>query len=353
MILIGQAILATARNKPGMEAKLLAPPTSAAAFPARRRISVALQNPRRRSCLTVLPSNLCAIETAFRFSQGLQPLVAIAGPSGWGKSEVLAATCEELADTWGAGIRVRSAVEWLGNSERAESHEPLVLDDVQDAFRGLRSRHMIRQRLERRVRLRRPTMVSGVDSTSSVNHWISQLPSPREWGVAWMSTPTVDERDLIVRQLAHDEGLVLGLATVRLVASQLHGNGRSISGALQRLHMVKSDWTAVDDVFLAGGVLMPYLIGRDGWDLRDEISDVVGKCLQNEPGGRNLHAEICALLMLDTAKMVEGDVATFLGLRPLQAYRLSQKARRNMSDPGFEAIVASCKKALQSAFEKY
>ena len=42
--------------------------------------------------LAALPSNVEAIEAALMFSAGLNPFVAIVGPSGWGKSHLLGAT---------------------------------------------------------------------------------------------------------------------------------------------------------------------------------------------------------------------------------------------------------------------
>ncbi len=63
--------------------------------------------------LAPLPSNIEAIEAALLFSSGVNPLTAIAGPSGWGKSHLLRAACEHMAQSIGSRPEVQVAVEWL------------------------------------------------------------------------------------------------------------------------------------------------------------------------------------------------------------------------------------------------
>ena len=299
--------------------------------------------------LAALPTNIRAIEAGLQFSNGVRPFVALVGPSGWGKTHLI-----ESVASWmrrqGADVRATTALAWLADQQRGDSTAVLLLDDAQDAWRNPRSRHRLRQALERRVRLRRPTLVSFADD-GSCEAALSRLPGHRDWLRATIGEPAPDERELVVRQIATMHGVTMAPGVARIVARHLHGNGRSIVGAVQRLRLVKADWSGPTDVAQAVGVLGPYLIGIDGWDPRDQVLDAV-RAVLGAKGRHDLDADVTAYLLLTEVGLSEGEVGAFLGLSPNEAYARSARIRRTLSDSGTADLVAACRIAVLGEFDR-
>src|SRR5690349_8406287 len=84
--------------------------------------------------LTALPSNIQAIEAGMRVADGTYPFVAVAGPSGWGKSHLLAAIADQINRARADAAIVVSALQWLKYPHRAEALGDLLVDDVQDVL---------------------------------------------------------------------------------------------------------------------------------------------------------------------------------------------------------------------------
>ncbi len=300
--------------------------------------------------LAALPGNIKAIEAALQFAHGVQPFVVVVGPSGWGKTHLMVSTSEVLADS--ASVpEITSALDWIMNPTRNDSSAPLLLDDVQDVLRHPRARHQFRLALERRIRSRRPTMICF--NGHRVSHSLRTfLPLSREWTVALITEPTPDERELVVRQIASSEQMLLSKSIVRLISRHLHGNGRSVSGALQRLKMFRDDWSSADDVCQACGVLMPYLLGRDGWDPRDEVHEAVTRALANSATDPNLVTDVSAYILRQLVGLTEGDVATFLKITPSNVYNRSNQVKSRLNDPDFATLFSACKSAVLQNFER-
>lgn len=317
------------------------------------RLSEALEagEPQGFRSFAALPGNLKAIESALEFAQGRVPLVAVVGPSGWGKTHLLRATTDMLGSQ-GACVVPRSALEWIMDPSRSDANHPLVLDDTQDVLRHPRARHQFRQALLRRVRSRRPTMLSfaGARVGRSLKAFV---PFSREWNWALIAEPTCDERELVVRQIATTERMLLSQATTRLIARHLHGNGRSVSGALKRLKMYRSDWSDRDAVCQACGVLMPYLLGRDGWDPRDHVFEAVSQTVAGVDGAPSgTVQDITAYLLWSEIGLSEDEIATFLRVTPSSVYTRSVDVRKRMEDSAYGALVGSCRRSVIDAFEQ-
>ncbi len=306
----------------------------------------------RFETFAALPSNIKAVTVAKQFAGGAQRFVALFGPSGWGKTHLLESVTSQISRLPDVSVAATSALDWISSPGRFDA-QALLLDDVQDAARTPRTRHRLKQALERRVRSGRATMlgIAGEKPSFLVR---SFLPSPRDWAIESMGEPSVSERELVVRQIAANEDLYVGKPIVRLIARHLNGNGRSILGALQRLGLVKQDWCRREDVLPACGALMPYLLGRDGWDLRDEISDGVNRALS----GFGLHdptsaAHIGAYLMLFEAGLSEAEVAIFMGVPPAAVYGRAVATRDKMARvPSFAKVVGACRREAVRAFDQ-
>ena len=296
--------------------------------------------------LAALPGNIKAIEAALQFAHSVQPFVVVVGPPGWGKTHLMVSTREAMSAR-GSEPEITSALDWIMNPARFDSNAPLLLDDVQDVLRHPRARHQFRLALERRIRSRRPTMICF--NGHRISHTLRAfLPLSREWTVALISEPSSDERELVVRQIASSEGMLLSKAIVRLIARHLHGNGRSVSGALQRLKLYRDDWSAADDVCPACGILMPYLLCDDGWDPRDEVHEAVSRVVSDP----DTVIDVSAYVLWQLVGLTEGDVATFLKIGPSSVYNRSNQVKRRLSEEEFAAVFADCKSAVLQNFER-
>ena len=302
------------------------------------------------SSFAAVPSNLGAIEAGMRFATGATPFVALVGSPGWGKSHLLQCIHAYMVLQGRAVKSPMSAAVFASGRETGETPEAILLDDAQDAVRNLRTKNEFRRLLELRVRTKRATLIalSLDDEVTEVRRF---LPSPKEWGVQTIDDPNVSEREAIVRQIASDERLALSSPVVHLLSRHLCGNGRSIRGALRTLKLEQQDWSLREQACAACGVLMPYLSGRDGWDVRDLVAEAVSRTFERRPDPGVSHSHICAYIMLIAMKLNEADAAAFLGQSPSSVYGMSSKVRKMLADSGFAETVKCCKTELLRLLE--
>lgn len=295
----------------------------------------------------LLPCNVEALTACMDFAFGLTKFVVLVGPSGWGKSHLLQAVAEQVESASGLPATIMTARDWLRSNLRDDPRGVLIIDDLQEALADLRTRQLVRHRLERRLHHRYPTLVSLTSEKGSApaDFWLRS----KGWNVVKITRPTATEREEVVRHVASVERVDLGGPTVRLIARHLHGNGRSISGALRRLKMVKDGWQRVEDACQASGVLMPYLIGEEGWDPRDEIYDAVRRALPDSPIATV--REMCAYFLTEYAALSEDDTANFLKVTPTQVYQKRRKVKTLLDDPAYAALFQQAEQAVLAAFE--
>ena len=282
------------------------------------------------SPIAELPSKHNALALGIDFACGHRKFVGIGGPSGWGKSELLAYVSKAMTRIHGCSIQVASASQWALSQYHGAAEPILILDDLQDAIKSPRLRHRLRVKLDQRCKRTRPTIIcqSG-NLTDILKHRI--IPSPKLWHLAQISEPSPVERMCITRQIALSEDLRLNAAIESLIATHLNGNGRSIKGAMLRLKLIKSDWHLDSDFAEACGILMPYMIGQDGWDPRDVALEAVHHVFLAWPNLPPLTKRATLAYVLNQlVRLPEEEVAQFLRISTGQVYRHC----RNINDRG-------------------
>ncbi len=302
------------------------------------------------STFTALPSNIEAVEAVMRFSDATHPFVLVTGPSGWGKSHLLNATVDQINRRKPGSAVLTSALQLIHSTRRQDPSECLVVDDVQDVLLHPRARHAFKQRLDLRVRTGRRTLLSWSFNDNGLRNRL-ELPLSRNWVVAAITEPTPSERELVSLQIASRYGLRLSRSLAKVLARHVHGNGRSIAGAMQRLRLTKSDWSLPEDVIPACGVLSPYLLGAEGWDPRDQIHDAVGAVVTSSPCSLTSNDFSC-YLMLEEMGLSENEVATFLKVPQARAYNHARKVKSLLEEPEVADLILACRNAVLYGFEE-
>ena len=283
-----------------------------------------------------LPSNVEAIDAALRFSAGDERLVALVGPSGWGKSHLLGAAARRMAKG-SPPVRLATVEDHLRSGCAVDVPGALVLDDCQDILAKPKLRLTLRLLLERRVRAGRPTMLAFTlpRPTRSLS---TLLPAERNWLVTSLQAPATQERATLIEQMAAAEGLTLSPRLVRIVATRMHGNGRTLSGALKRLRLAGACWLDAEATLRACGLLDPFFADNPGWDLKGKILRLAER--NRSRFGRVLPTDLAIYTMLRVACLSEGDVARVAGVEPSGAYlRASRLADEIVADPGVAGYV--------------
>jgi len=275
--------------------------------------------------LAALPSNVQAIEAALTFSAGMNPFVAVVGPSGWGKTHLLRAVAYRLSLDSGVYAEPVTVCDYLANPHRIDGSLPLLLDDVQEALDKPRLRLALRFSLERRVRAQRPTILAFTSPKAS-RQLRAFLPTGREWNVAGVSTPTPDERVLLLNQMSAAEGLALSPRLVRVLAHQMHGNGRTLAGALKRLRLAGPTWLDSAATLKALGLLDPFFADNGDWDLKMSILRVADHA--RAQFNRVSALDLALYTMLHEASLGEADVARATNVSPADAYQRVNRFRK-------------------------
>jgi energy-coupling factor transporter ATP-binding protein EcfA2 len=296
----------------------------------------------------VVPSNIRAVESAIRFSAGINPFVAIIGPSGWGKSHLLSAAADQMCRDGSCGfVQVISAQDWVASNRVRTMSGPLILDNAQELIQKSRSRNQFQIMLERRLKGAKPTLLSFTDV--KVTRAIRQaLPNSRDWVVATIKAAPVEERQKIVLQLGKRENVDLSATLAKILSSRLEGNGRTILGAIKRLRLAPTDGSSSESVLQACGILNPFFSSNSGWDLREHIAEKA-KQLQPSDWGNVVPFDLAIYVMLKVALLGEADVAKFFRIEQRKAYafatRFSEKVQtepliRQIADDFVQSIVA-------------
>jgi energy-coupling factor transporter ATP-binding protein EcfA2 len=285
------------------------------------------------STIAALPSNHHALALGFDFACGQRTFVGIGGPSGWGKSELLGHVRNALERIQGSPIAVLQASEWAISQANATSVPVLLLDDLQDVMRSPRLRHLLRLRLDQRIRRKLPTMVCTAGDFSSAIR-LRVITPGHHWHLSQILPPSPVERQCIAQQIAKVEKLKLHESIEALLATHLNGNGRSMRGAMLRLKLIRTDWRADEDFAEACGILMPYLIGEDGWDPRDVAADAINYVYMAWPDSPPIRRRASLAYVLNQLiRLPEEDVASFLRISTGQVYRHCRNVRDRLDCP--------------------
>lgn len=288
--------------------------------------------------LAVIPSNVRAVESAIRFANGINPFVALVGPSGWGKSHMLFAAAKQFRfELRRLPIPVVSAADWHVDSRLRSIEGPLILDNAQDLISKTRSRLQLQITLERRVRAGKPTMLSFTES--KMTRAIRQsLPDFRQWVVAVLKPPTPSERQKVVQRISESENMSISDSLVNVMATKLEGNGRTFLGALKRLRLIQNDWSDDASTLRACGVMNLFLCANSGWDLREQIAELA-KHLDEHDQGQVSSFDLAVYVMLRVANLPESEVAGFFRIAPAKAYAYANR---------FQTLVDSNVEASES-----
>ncbi len=283
-----------------------------------------------------LPSNGQAVEAALHFATGVTNLVAIVGPSGWGKTHLLEAIANRYNQTPGGTAGRFDIQRALAAPGRLDSHRALLLDDVQEVFGKPKLRQMLGVLLERRIKSRRPTVLAF--TAEKMTRQIKQfLPSNRDWTLGVISAPAPAERVLIINQLGTAIGLSLTPELTQIVARHMHGNGCTLSGALKRLRLSGEEWEDTKSTLRACGVLNPFFSDNPHWELQHKIIQTAAET----PGASEEMARDLALYtMMCVAGLPETEVARWAGVEPSTAYSRTVQFRKQLpSSPHASAGV--------------
>lgn len=277
--------------------------------------------------LAALPSNVEAIEAALLFSAGMNRLVTVVGPSGWGKTHLMRAVAYRLSLDGGPFIEPASAQEYLASPHRFDSTAPLILDDVQDTLGRARQRLALRFALERRIRAGRPTILS-FTAPKPTRQIRAFLPSARDWRISTMGAPAAAERVLLLNQMSAAESLALSPRLVKVLADQMHGNGRTLSGALKRLRLSGSTWLDTGGTLRALGLLEPFFADNSGWDLKMRILRIAEA--SRAQFGKVNPLDLAIYTMIREAGLAESDVARSTELTNADVYQRTVRFQKQL-----------------------
>jgi len=274
--------------------------------------------------VVVVPSNSDAVDAALLFSSGLETLVAIHGPSGYGKTHLLSVVHHRLRRLHGAGVPpiADAAVAEHGNGLENAS-EPVLLDNAEVCLGRSRHRQRVHLLLERRVRAGRPTLVAfgGADLERAIRRF---LPQHRSWRIEALGRMSAAERLTMLRQMSASLDLRVGDPVLRLLAESVRGCPGTMRGVLTRMLSVQRNWDGPWAVLEACGALAPVLSGDGLWDARDHILQAVETLSASLPA--DLQAwEVASYAMIRAARVPEEQAAAALGVEPGRAYAAAAK----------------------------
>lgn len=273
----------------------------------------------------VLRSNVQAVEACLLFANQGHGFVALGGPSGWGKTHLLDATAFHMDRLHGIRPEVRSAESFLTQGGRFDQPSALLLDDCQLVASRPRLKLSLRYLLEQRIRTGKPTLLAY--ACNACDRPITNLlPSKRSWMVARIEPAEIAEKASLLTKLSAAEDVHLSAALTKVLASRLHGNGRTLVGALRRLRLERNDWSDRDSTLRACGVLDPFFADNSAWDLRHRIYREAER-RAGELSGLKI-TELSAYTMLFEADLNEQAVAQYLDCAPAEAYLAASRFRR-------------------------
>lgn len=303
------------------------------------------------SRFTVLPSNVNALEASLLFSHAFSPFLAIAGPSGWGKSLLLRVASEQFTKERGWRLPIWSSSHFLSGGDRWDRPEPLVLDDAQVCLAKSRDRQRLRHLLELRVRLNRPTFIAAT-SERGVRAVEPYLPSLQRWVALDLPKPQRQERQVLVRHMAEREGVLLSDRLADLLARRISDSGGCMLGAVQRLGLVQRDWSGLDQELRALALTRMHF-GSD-FDLRRWIYQSVRETV--EPLALQICPEVerslSIFLMRKVCDLPEGEVAEYFEMEPGDVFSHTIAFQLALSDPRVERLSQIVMGALDDALDR-
>jgi len=252
------------------------------------------------------------------FSTGFNPFVAIVGPSGWGKTHLLNAVAYRLSMDGKVACDPIPVRDYLASPAKGEAAPSLILDDVQEVLVKARQRVELRMALERRLKMGRPTILALTHAKPS-RQIKNFLPGGRDWTIAAMGEPLPAEREQLFSQMSAAEGLILAPRLIRMLADQMHGNGRTISGALKRLRLSGSTWIDANETLKAIGVLDPFFADNSAWDLKMKVLRIAEQ--SRAQFTRTAPLDLALYTMNHVAGLSENDVARSASITPAEAYQ--------------------------------
>ncbi len=318
----------------------------------RARLSDCLktQSLEKHHSLIALPSNISAIETMERFINGSCNQIALRGPSGWGKSLLLQEVARKMTIHHGLPVDFLPAIEWSNKGVRLDCQAPLILDDVQGILMHPRARHTFKLKIEWRQRTNRKTLIA-FSSESDIHAIKLAITQSNTWEFTNIFEPKSSERFQITMQLAQRCGMTISHSVAHLISIHLNGNGHSIVGALQTLKLIKTDWSQETDVMSACGFLSPYLIGKNGWDPRDQVFDAI-QAVHAKSQIRFSKSAMTSYFLLKELGLSESDIASFLKISPGLVYKRAKEIEGQLSDHDVQLPVYACRNAILLGFRE-
>lgn len=299
----------------------------------------------------VLPSNIGGLEAGLLFAAGVNPFVALVGPTGWGKSHLLRVTAEQWHLESGTKVRIRSAGSYLVRRGRWDIPGPLILDDAQMCLVKPRERQAFRNALELRTRLGRPTLVAFTSEKPASSH-LGLLPQAHKWVAADVPAPKDLERQAILRLLLDIEGLTMSDRLVHVLASIIRGSGDALLGAVQRLGLIQSEWLSFEDELMALGIVQPLTDGN--WDLCRWIDRTIEAT--TEPLGLDFCPELTRCLSIHFLRgamgLAEETVAQYYRIEPGDVFSHERAFRTALADPKVYRLEKICAEALSGALDR-
>ncbi|MER3497006.1 MAG: hypothetical protein C4320_09810 [Armatimonadota bacterium] len=276
-----------------------------------------------------LASNVRAIEAALQFVAGTGVSAAIVGPSGWGKSRILAAAGAVATRLQGMPVPLHSADAPECDLARLDETPVLVLDDSQSVLPHPRRRLALRRALESRQRRGRSTLLAFTASHGcTLRDLRDLLGSSRGWTIASIDEPRIVERRDLLHHLALREDLRLSETLVNIIAREMAGNGRTLVGALRRLRLERREWIGSRGTLAALGLLDPFFADSTAWDLRHRIARTAEQTRCRFPSVAAF--DLAAYTMLIEAGLCERAVADYFGREPAVVYSAAASLRRAM-----------------------
>jgi len=294
------------------------------------------KRPASFASLATFGGNVDAVEAGLLFATGFIKFVVLYGVSGWGKTHLMSAVESRLKQEGLECTSVLSAERFLEEPGRFNHPTPLLLDDCQEVLGKTKPRAMFRIALESRIRGGHPTVL-GFTGAKLTRPMRSVLPHAREWSVCAVGAPEAAERVHLINQMAEEDGLTLAPNLVRVIAREMHGNGRTLAGALKRLRLSSATWNDADAILRACGLLEPFFADNSSWDLKHRIlrtaeasrADLKGISWQ----------DLSAYVMLRVAQLAEADVARALDVEPAAAYLSASRFERELKQNARSAAV--------------
>ncbi len=281
--------------------------------------------------VVVVPSNSDAVDAALLFSSGLESLVAIHAPSGYGKTHLLQVVHHRLRRLHGAGVPpITDAAEAAPGNGLEQTAEPVLLDNAEVCLGRSRHRQRVHLLLERRVRAGRPTLIAfgGTHLERAVRRF---LPQHRAWRIEGVGPMSPGERFTMLRQLAASLQLRLGEPVLRLLAASVRGCPGTMRGVLTRMLSVQSAWDGPWAALEACGVLAPVLSAEGPWDVRDHILSAVESQADELPDDVPPW-EAASYAMLRAARVPEEQAAAALGVEMGRAYAAAARVELRLRD---------------------